>query len=112
MKYKSILYLKKVVYSGDNIGRNFSLSFRLDDKTKDINVALSNGQTKFFNKNLFETFLSRPHKATLSVHIIEKDKYSDAPQIWNKIFETLTWCRAKKGYIGEVEVINKMLSRC
>ena len=46
MKYKIILYLEKVVYSSDNIGRNFSLSFRLDDKTKDINVALSNGQTR------------------------------------------------------------------
>ncbi len=42
---------------------------------------------------------------------VSKDLNTDAPQIWNKIFETLTWCRAKKGYIGEVEVINKMLSR-
>ena len=51
MKYKSILYLKKVIYSGENIGRNFSLSFQLDDKTKIINMTLVNGQTRFI-KNI------------------------------------------------------------
>lgn len=77
MKYKSILYLKKVIYSGENIGRNFSLSFQLDDQTKNINMALVNGQTRFIKKKLFETFLSRPHKAILSVNVLEMDKYPD-----------------------------------
>lgn len=77
MKYKSVIYLKKIIYSGDNIGRNFNLSFQLDNQSRVLNITLVNGQTRNLNKKLFETLLSRPHKANLSVSVQEKDKYPD-----------------------------------
>ena len=77
MKYISVIYLKKIIYSGDNIGRNFKLSFQLDDQSRVLNITLVNGQTRNLNKKLFETLLSRSHKAKLSVNVLEKDKYPD-----------------------------------
>lgn len=56
MKYKSVIYLKKIVYSGDNIGRNFKLSFQLDDQSRVLNITLVNGQTRNLNKKLFREF--------------------------------------------------------
>ena len=72
------LVLTKVVYSGDNIGREFTFDFKLENNNYSFNTIIINGETKIYNKVLFSKSLKKPRAIRLSVRVTERDKYEDS----------------------------------
>ena len=72
------LVLTKVIYSGDNIGREFTFDFKLENNNYSFNTIIINGETKIYNKVLFYKNLKKPRAIRLSVSVTERDKYEDS----------------------------------
>ena len=69
-----IIKLKKIIYSGENIGDDLSFQFDVKDQIAHVTTKISFGQHKSFNKVLFRgTFTKGSVSLPVSVGITEKD---------------------------------------
>jgi len=69
-----IIKLKKIIYSGENIGDDMSFQFNVKGQVTHVKTKISFGQHKSFNKVLFqETFAAGSVSLPISVNITEED---------------------------------------
>ncbi|MBU4211248.1 MAG: hypothetical protein L6437_12145 [Kiritimatiellae bacterium] len=69
-----IIKLKKIIYSGENIGNDLSFRFDVKDQVARVKTRISSGQHKSFSKVLFQgTFAEGSVSLPVSVGITEED---------------------------------------
>ena len=80
IKTKKVLTLKltKIRYSGDYVGPNFSISFKLDSSQGKTNKRIYNGKEKKYNEEILKSFLDKNISLIqLKVFVSESDPVYD-----------------------------------